>query len=144
MIPSLGLLTSVLAGLVAKISIAQLQKHGYMPQSIYVNRALKALENDDLDEAIRNYHLAIGKRKPTNRTEITHEIITNAIDIRITKLQTKIDENDQILHPPVLSMQYWRNLLPSHRPHLEGLRDEQLGCEKAITVLNSIKNQLAK
>ena len=143
MIPSLPLLTGIFTGLVTKLGIAYLHKHGHMPQSVYVNKALRALEEDDLDEAIRNYRLATAKKRSTNQTEIAYEIISQAIMLRISKLQAKIDEIDEALHPPILSAQYWRNLLPRYRPHLESLREEQLGFAEAITVLQGIRDQLA-
>ena len=142
MIPSLGFLTSILTGLVAKLSIAQLEKHGYMPQSTYVNKALKALENDDLDEAISNYRLATAKKRNTNQTEITYEIISQAIALRVDKLHMRIDELEGVLRPPVLSIRFWENRLPRHRSALEALREEQSGCEEAIAVLTNIKGQL--
>ena len=138
MIPSLGFLTSILTGLVAKLSIAQLEKHGYMPQSTYVNKALKALENDDLDEAISNYRLATAKKRNTNQTEIPYEIISQAIALRVDKLHMRIDELEGVLRPPVLSIRFWENRLPRHRSALE----EQSGCEEAIAVLTNIKGQL--
>lgn len=143
MLPSLGLLTGILTGLVAKLGIAGLHKYGYMPQSTYVNKALKALEEDDLDEAIRNYRLATAKKRSTNLTEIAYEIISQAIMLRISKLQAKVDEIEQTLHPPVFSLQYWRNFLPRQRAQLDILREEQAGFREAITVLDSIKDQLA-
>lgn len=143
MFPSVPLLTGILTGLVTKLGIAYLHRHGHMPQSVYVNKALKALEDDDLDEAIRNYRLATARKRSTNRTEIAYEIIAQAIMLRISKLQVKIDEIEEALHPPVLSVQYWLNLLPRQRPHLELLREERSGFEEAITVLQSIKGQLA-
>ena len=142
MIPSLGLLTGILTGLVTKLGIAGLDKYGYLPQSTYVNRALKALEKDDLDEAIRNFRLAtVGKRR-TDKTEIAHEIISQAIMIRISKLEARIAEIEEILHPPFLSTRYWRNLWPKERAYLGELREEQLGFRNAIDVLVRIKEQL--
>lgn len=144
MIPPVTLLTSIVTGLVAKLGIAQIKKHGYMPQSTYVNEALKALEKDDLDEAIRCYRLAIAKKKRTNRTEITHEIISSAIDLRITKLQNRMAKIEELLYPPVLSRQFWLNLLPRQRSVLESLRQEQAGCNDAVAVLYRIKGQLSE
>jgi len=115
-----------------------------MPQSVYVNKALKALEDDDLDEAIRNYNLATAKKRSTDRTEIAYEIISQAIMIRIDKIQARLDAIDQVLHPPVLSLQYWRNLLPRNRPQLESLQEERSGFEEAVLVLQRIKNQLSE
>jgi hypothetical protein len=142
MIPSLGLLTSILTGLVTKLGINQLEKHGYMPQSTYVTKVLKALEKDDLDEAIRNYRLAVAKKRSTHHTELAHEIISQAIALRIAKLQARIDQLAETLHPPVLSLRYWRNLLPRHRSTLEVLREEAVGCQEAIAVLAHLQNQL--
>ncbi len=133
----------MLTGLVAKLGIAGLYKYGYMPQSTYVNRALKALEQDDLDEAIRNYSLATAKRKSTNLTEIAYEIISQAIVVRIGKLQVKVVEIEETLNPPVFSVLYWRNLLPRNRAHLAALREERSGFNEAISVLYSIKGQLS-
>ncbi|HKM42383.1 MAG TPA: hypothetical protein VJZ70_00125 [Limnochordia bacterium] len=144
MFPSLGLLTGVLTGLVAKLGIAGLDKYGYMPQSTYVNRALKALEEDDLDEAIRNFRLATVGKRSTNKTEIAHEIISQAIMLRIAKLQDRVDEIEEILQPRVLSVQYWRNFLPRHRSLLEELGKEQAGFREAIEVLERIKEQLTE
>lgn len=143
MLPSVGLLTGILTGLVAKLGIAGLRKYGYLPQSTYVDKALKALEQDDLDEAIRNYRLATAKKKSTNLTEVACEIISQAIMLRISKLQAKVDEIEVIINPPVLSLQYWRNLLPRNRAHLAALREEQSGYSEAISVLYSVKDQLA-
>jgi hypothetical protein len=144
MFPSLGLLSGILTGVVAKLSIAGLDKYGYLPQSTYVNRALKALEKDDLDEAIRNFQLARGRKRSTTTTEIAHEVISQAIVIRIVKLEVRVDEIEEALNPPFLSIEYWRNLLPRQRPHLESLRAEQAGFREAIAVLNKIKDQLTE
>lgn len=144
MFPSLGLLTGILTGLVAKLGVRGLDKYGYLPQSTYVNRALKALEKDDLDEAIRNYRLATQKRKSTSKTEIAHEIISQAIMIRVAKLQARVDEIEALLHPPILSVLYWRNLLPRHRNDLAELQKEQDGFSDAIAVLQRLKEQLTE
>ncbi len=144
MFPSLGLLSGILTGVVAKLGIAGLDKYGYLPQSTYVNRALKALEKDDLDEAMRNFRLATRGKRSTNTTEIAHEVISQAITIRIAKLQVRVDEIEEMLNPPFLSIEYWRNFLPRQRPHLESLHEEQSGFREAIAVLNKIKDQLTE
>ena len=142
MLPSLAFLTSMLTGLMAKVGIAQLTKHGYMPQSTYVRAALKALEDDDLDEAIRSYQLATKKWRPSQRTEIASEIIITAISVRIAKLQGRINELDKTINPPRFSVQFWRNLLPKNRQKLIALQEEKRGFQEAISVLSSMKEQI--
>src|SRR5690554_3897961 len=104
MFPSLSLLTGMVTGLAAKLGIAYLQRQGHMPQSVYVNRALKALEKDDLDEAVRNYRLAASRKRIAGQTEIAYEIISQAIMLRIGKLQQRLAEIDAVLNPPLLSL----------------------------------------
>jgi hypothetical protein len=142
MLPSVTVLTGIVTGLATKLGVAYLHRQGHLPQAVYVNKALKALEKDDLDEAVRNYRLAAGRKRVTNQTEIAYEIIVQAIMLRINKLQVKVDELEEILNPPFLSVQYWRNLLPRQRRHLELLREEQSGFSQAIEVLNRMKDQL--
>ncbi|HHT42063.1 MAG TPA: hypothetical protein GX014_01485 [Firmicutes bacterium] len=142
MLPSLGFLTSMLTGLMAKAGIVQLTKHGYMPQSTYVKAALKALEEDDLDEAIRSYQLAVKKWRPSQRTEIAAEIIASAITVRIAKLQNRVDELEGVINPKRFSRQFWRNLLPKNREALEAMREEQRGFQEAIDVLAKMKDKL--
>ncbi|MDI9485993.1 MAG: hypothetical protein QM372_11060 [Bacillota bacterium] len=142
MFPSLSLLTGMVTGLAAKLGIAYLQRQGHMPQSVYVNRALKALEKDDLDEAVRNYRLAASRKRIAGQTEIAYEIISQAIMLRIGKLQQRLAEIDAVLNPPLLSLRYLRNLLPRRRAYLESLRREQEGFEGAIKVLEGMRAQL--
>ncbi|NLL43349.1 MAG: hypothetical protein GX251_08410 [Firmicutes bacterium] len=142
MLPSLSLLTGMVTGLATKFGVAYLHKQGHLPQSVYVNKALKALENDDLDEALRNFKLAAAKKRLTNQTEIAQEIIGQAMMLRISKLQDKIAEIEGILHPPIFSLQYLRNLLPRERLYLESLREERDGFAQAIAVLERMKAQL--
>jgi|GEM_PF-554660 len=141
MVP-LSFLTHMLAGLVAKLGLDQLTKLGYMPQATYIKAALKALEEDDLDEAVRNYNLSIKRWRPTQRTEVAAEIIAAAVDIRITKLQNRIAELDAVVNPRVFSRQFWLNFLPRNRELRERCREEQQGCIEAITVLRGIKERL--
>lgn len=142
MLPSLAFLSSVLAGLATKAGIAQLTKHGYLPQSTYIKAALKALEEDDLDEAISNYQLATKRWKPSARSEIASEIIESAISVRISKLQGRIDELEKLINPPVFSRQFLRNLMPKNRTNLENIKKEQQGFQAAISVLKNMKHQL--
>jgi TolA-binding protein len=141
MIP-VSFLTSMLAGLAAKVGINQLTKHGYMPQSTYLKAALKALEKDDLDEAIRSYHLAVKNWPPSQRTEIAAEIISMAIAVRVAKLQRRVDELERQINPRRFSLQFWHNLLPKNKQRLEELRQEQQGCQEAISVLHRMKEKL--
>lgn len=142
MVPSVAFLTSMLTGLMAKVGIAQLTKHGYMPQSTYVKAALQALEKDDLDAAIAHYNLAVKRRKPSERTEVAAEIIASAITIRINRLEKRVSELEQTFNPPLFSRQYWRNFLPKHRQKLDELREEQKGCQEAISVLVDMLDKL--
>jgi hypothetical protein len=139
---SVSFLTSMLAGLVTKLGIDQLMKHGYMPQATYIKAALKALEKDDLDEAIRSYHLSVRRWRPSQRTEVAGEIIASAIAVRIAKLERRMAELDEILYPRRFSRQFWLNLLPRNRSKLKALQEERKGYEEAITVLNKIRDNL--
>lgn len=142
MVPALSFLAKVLAGLITAAGLDQLTKHGYMPQATYIKAALKALEKDDLDEAIRNYKLSVKKWRPSQRSEVTAEIISSAISLRLAKLESRLAELQAILHPPWYSLQYWRNLLPKNRDRLEQLRQEQEGFAEAIRVLQRLQAKL--
>ncbi|HHW72285.1 MAG TPA: hypothetical protein GX393_03550 [Firmicutes bacterium] len=142
MIPSPSFIASVLAGLMARAGVLQLTKHGYMPQSTYIKAALKALEKDDLDEAVHHYKLATKRWRPSQKTEIAEEIISSAIGLRIAKLQNRLAELEPMINPSWRSLQYWRNLLPRNRQKLEELREEQRGLQEAIQVLSSIQEKL--
>jgi len=142
MVPALSFLTKVLTGLVAAAGLDQLTKHGFMPQANYIKAAVKALEKDDLDEAVRNYKLSVKKWRPTQRSEVAKEIISSAISLRIGKLQGRLAELEAVLHPPWYSLQYWRNLLPKNRPNLEELKREQEGFQEAVRVLENMRAKL--
>lgn len=142
MLPSIGFLTSMLTGIMAKAGIAQLTKHGYMPQATYIKAALKALKEDDLDQALHSYQLAVKRWRPSQRSEVAAEIIASAISVRIGKLQSRLEELDAVLNPPWFSRQFWRNLLPKNREMLEELRKEREGCQEAIEVLRGLLDQL--
>lgn len=65
---------------------------GIMPQSSYVHEVMQALKRDGLDEAIKLYHLSIRRRQPSNITGVARELIEQHIDVRIGKLQNRINE----------------------------------------------------
>ena len=139
MAPALSFLATVLAGLNTAAGLDQLTTHGYMPQATYNKAALTELEKDDHEEAIRTSQLSVKKWRPSQRSEVTAEIISRAISLRLAKLERRLAELQAILHPPRYSLQNWRNLLPQNRDRLDQLRQEQEGFAEAMRVLQ--KNQ---
>ena len=68
-----------------------------MPQSTYLRDIVKALKRDDLDGAVALYLLSVSRRQPSNITEVARELIEQFIDIRVDKLQKRIDEIESAL-----------------------------------------------
>ncbi len=132
-----------LVGLFAKLGIDEFRKRGWMPQSYYVRAALHALKHDDLDQAVRDYNLSVEKRRASEKTKVAYEIISCAIDIRITKTEDKLTEIHRTLYPSVFSVDYWRSLFARNRSEdRRKLRLEEQGCREALEVLGRLKSQL--
>jgi len=146
MAPPLTVLTTLLTGASVKLGVAQLTKRGYMPQSTYVKAALDALKKDDLDGAIAYYKLALRRRRPSEKTEVTGEIIASNILIRISKLEERISELEAESNPSFLSRQYWQRLWQKLRGRVSAEeRDKQekiAECRGAIAVLNRLLSAL--
>jgi hypothetical protein len=65
-----------------------------------------------------------------------------AIAVRVAKLQRRVDELERQINPRRFSLQFWHNLLPKNKQRLEELRQEQQGCQEAISVLHRMKEKL--
>ncbi|HPZ93127.1 MAG: hypothetical protein QM391_02960 [Bacillota bacterium] len=82
----------LLPGMLVRLAKRAAWSLGIMPQSSYVHEVMQALKRDGLDEAIKLYHLSIRRRQPSNITEVARELIEQHIDVRIGKLQNRINE----------------------------------------------------
>jgi len=126
-----------------KLGIDQLSKKGYMPRSTYISRALAALEEDDLDGAIHNYRLALKNKEPDDKTEMTREIISCALDNRIKKLEDKISALEEEKKAPFFSKKFWkRKLMGFEQDKIKRIDQEIAGHKKGIEVLENLQQQL--
>ncbi len=84
-------------GLIVKIATSSARRFGLMPQSTYVHEITRAIKDDDLDRAINLYWLSVKRWRPSEKTEVARELILQAIDIRVSALQRRIDEIEGLL-----------------------------------------------
>ncbi|MGI6146872.1 MAG: hypothetical protein GX183_09840 [Firmicutes bacterium] len=87
----------MLPGVIIRLATRGAWRLGLMPQSTYVRDIVKALKRDDLDGAVALYLLSVSRRQPSNITEVARELIEQFIDIRVDKLQKRIDEIESAL-----------------------------------------------
>jgi len=88
---------ALLPGLLVKLATRGARRLGLMPQSTYVHEIMQALKRGDLDEAVSVYRLCVSRRQASNITEVARELIEQFVDIRVDKLQSRIDEIENIV-----------------------------------------------
>ncbi|HHT35696.1 MAG: hypothetical protein ACE3NC_01670 [Candidatus Wallacebacter cryptica] len=140
------MLQSILVGLIAKVGLDKIRDLGYFPQSSYLSRALRCLKQDDLDGAISSYLLAIRRKEPTDKSEIVREIITQAVDIRMQKLQEMHDEILTELYPKQWTLRLWygikRRFNEEFRLARAGRAEELKEYQEGLRVLEQLKIRL--
>ena len=130
-------------GIAIKIGINQLISRGYMPQNNYVSASLKAVREDDLDEAIKQYKMAIKRKKPSDNTDIAYENICGSINLRKIKLEAKINHINSILHPPIYSKIFWQTFFQRYFcNHYNDQRTLKNSCVDGINILNDLIKKL--
>lgn len=87
----------MLPGVLIRLATRGAWRLGLMPQSTYVRDIVRALKRDDLDGAVALCLLSVRRRQPSNITEVARELIEQFIDIRVDRLQKRIDEIESAL-----------------------------------------------